>query len=104
MSNIREEKGYTYGIQSSVVTYPDVSYLVVQTHAATSYVKPLIDEIFNEFSRLRNELVEPDELRMVRNYMTGEMLRLFDSPFSVAAMTPVTRPDSSCTSTSALVL
>mgnify|MGYP002555750144 FL=1 len=84
MSNIREEKGYTYGIQSSVVTYPDVSYLVVQTQAATSYVKPLIDEIFNEFSRLRNELVEPDELRMVRNYMTGEMLRLFDSPFSVA--------------------
>ena len=33
---------------------------------------------------MRNELVEPDELRMVRSYMTGEMLRLFDSPFSVA--------------------
>lgn len=84
MSNIREEKGYTYGIQSSVVTYPDVSYGVVQTQAATRYVKPLVEEIFKEFARLREELVDADELRMVRSYMTGELLRLFDSPFSLA--------------------
>ena len=84
MSNIREEKGYTYGIQSSVVTYPDVSYGVVLTQAATRYVKPLLEEIFKEFDRLREEPVEADELHMVRSYMTGELLRLFDSPFSLA--------------------
>lgn len=84
MSNIREEKGYTYGIQSSIVAYPDVAYLVVQTQAATRYVRPLIDELFNEIDRLRDTRVGDEELHMVRSYMTGEMLRLFDSPFSVA--------------------
>lgn len=84
MSNIREDKGYTYGIQSSIVAYPDVAYLVVQTQAATRYVRPLIDELFNEIDRLRDTRVGDEELHMVRSYMTGEMLRLFDSPFSVA--------------------
>ncbi|MCD8312593.1 MAG: insulinase family protein, partial [Bacteroidales bacterium] len=77
------EKGYTYGIQSVVVTYPDVAYWVVQTQTATASVKPLIEEVFKEFRRLQDEQVGTDELQMVRSYMTGEMLRLFDTPFSV---------------------
>ena len=47
-------------------------------------MRPLIDELFNEIDRLRDTRVGDEELHMVRSYMTGEMLRLFDSPFSVA--------------------
>ena len=84
MSKIREEKGYTYGIHSTVVTFPDVAYLTIQTQAATAYVRPLLDDLFAELRRLREEPVGEDELFMVRNYMMGEMLRLFDTPISVA--------------------
>ena len=84
MSNIREDKGYTYGIHSSVVTFPDTAYLTIQTQTAVQYVRPLLDELRKELCRLRTEPVGESELLMVRNYMTGEMLRLFDSPLSVA--------------------
>lgn len=84
MSNIREDKGYTYGIQSGVITLPDAAYLVIQTQAAVAYVRPLLAEVERELHRLCDESVSPHELQMVRSYMIGDMLRLFDTPISVA--------------------
>ena len=84
MSNIREDKGYTYGIQSGVITLPDAAYLVIQTQAAVAYVRPLLAEVERELRRLCDESVSPHELQMVRSYMIGDMLRLFDTPISVA--------------------
>ncbi len=84
MSNIREDKGYTYGIQSTVIAFPDAAYLTIHTQTAVEYVAPLLREVRAELSRLRHELVSSDELHMVRSYMIGEILRLFDTPISVA--------------------
>jgi predicted Zn-dependent peptidase len=36
-------------------------------------------------ARLRNELVEPDELKLVKNYMLGGLLGDLDGPFQIMA-------------------
>lgn len=84
MSNIREDKGYTYGISAGLMPYPDSSMLVISTETDNQYVEPLIQEVYNEIDKLQNTLVSPEELAMVRNYMLGEMCRSYESPFSLA--------------------
>jgi predicted Zn-dependent peptidase len=84
MNNIREEKGYTYGIGSSVISFPEAAYLVIATETDNSYVQDTIKEVFFELKRLREELVPEDELERVRQYLLGEFIRDFDGPFAQA--------------------
>ena len=82
MSNIREDKGYTYGISAGVVFYPDSGLLIVSTETDNEYVELLIQEVYHEIDRLHLDPVSAEELRIVRNYMLGEMCRSYESPFS----------------------
>ncbi len=84
MSNIREDKGYTYGITASLLPYPDSSLFVIHTETAHEYTESLIREVYHEVERLQTELVDESELYIVRNYMLGEMCRNYDSAFSLA--------------------
>ena len=84
MSNIREDKGYTYGISAGVVFYPDSGLLIVSTETDNEYVEPLIQEVYHEIDRLHLDPVSAEELRIVRNYMLGEMCRSYESAFSLA--------------------
>ena len=84
MSNIREDKGYTYGISSGIASYPDAGVFVVSTEAANEYAEDIIKEVYNEMKTLQTELVPESELEMVRNYMLGEMCRSYEGPFSLS--------------------
>ncbi len=84
MSNIREEKGYTYGISAGLLTYPHAGALMITTETANRFVEPVIGEVYQEIDRLCNVPVPPEELEMVRNYMLGEMCRNFEGAFSLA--------------------
>ena len=84
MSNIREEKGYTYGISAGVMPYPGQGVLAVNAETANEFVEPLIAEVYHEIDRLQNDLVPAEELSMVQNYMSGEMCRSYESAFSMA--------------------
>jgi zinc protease len=84
MKNIREEKGYTYGIGSSVSSLDLTGYKVISTEVGKKNVKPAIDEIYKEIRLLQSVPVEKEEMNVVRNYMSGEMLRMFDGPFALA--------------------
>ena len=84
MSNIREDKGYTYGISSGIASYPDAGVFVVSTEAANEYAEDIIKEVYNEMKTLQTELVPGSELEMVRNYMLGEMCRSYEGPFSLS--------------------
>lgn len=84
MSNIREEKGYTYGIGAGIVTYPDVSVLVVTTEADNEYVNDIISETYKEMDKLCTDLVPQAELDMVKNYMLGDWCRSYEGPFSMS--------------------
>ncbi|GBU07185.1 peptidase M16 [Bacteroidales bacterium] len=84
MSNIREDKGYTYGISSSITSLKHASYLSIASQTACEFSQPLIDEVHIEISRLQNEFITIEELDMVRNYMLGDFVRNLDGIFSLS--------------------
>ncbi|MEY4987283.1 MAG: hypothetical protein RL567_1062 [Bacteroidota bacterium] len=80
--NIREEKGFTYGISSSIVPMLRAGYWVVGTDVANENVAETCNEIRKEMRRLQVEKVGQDELELVKNYLmgsfTGELTQAFD--------------------------
>ena len=78
MSNIREEKGYTYGIGAGILPMPYESTLVVYSQCDPQYVSPLIQEVYHEIDRLHREPVPQEELDMVKSYMLGELTRRYE--------------------------
>jgi len=84
MKNIREEKAYTYGISSNVVCMRDSGYFSISTEAGNEYVKQTIEEIKNEILRLQQQKIAKNELSLVKNYITGDMLRAIDGAWKIA--------------------
>lgn len=84
MKNIREEKGYTYGIGSGLISYPDSGYFVIVSQIGNDFVESAVQEVYKEIKRLLDEKVPQEELDVVKNYMLGTILRNFDGPFALA--------------------
>ncbi len=82
MSNIREEKGYTYGIQSFNVSLPQGSYWCIAAEVNNQHTQSAIQETFKEIQRLRTEPVPEEELNLVKNFLHGDLLRELDGVFS----------------------
>jgi predicted Zn-dependent peptidase len=84
MKNIREEKGYTYGIGSAVVSLMHGGYFFITSEVGAEVCSPALTEIYNELEILRREPVAEDELQMVKNYMLGSFLKSIDGAFNLA--------------------
>ncbi len=84
MKNIREDKGYTYGIHSSIVSYPDCGLFYIQTDVKKEVYQDTLNEIYKEINRLKNEPISDDELNILSNYSLGSFLRSLDGAFSVS--------------------
>ena len=83
MSNIREDKGYTYGIHSYFQNHVHASAWMISTEAGRDVCAATITEVLKEMELLRNELVDMEELNLVRNYMIGSLLGDLDGPFQL---------------------
>jgi predicted Zn-dependent peptidase len=83
MSNIREDKGYTYGISSYLLNFTSESGWLISTEAGRDVTADTIREIYNEMKRLRDEPVDEEELMITRNLMIGSVLGDLDGPFQV---------------------
>ncbi len=83
MSNIREEKGYTYGIHSYVQNHLQQTAWLISTEAGKDVCEATIEEVYKEMALLREELVEEDELLLVRNFLIGTILGDLDGPFQI---------------------
>ncbi|TDW99655.1 M16 family metallopeptidase [Dinghuibacter silviterrae] len=83
MSNIREEKGYTYGIHSYLQGFTNVGAWMISTEAGRDVSEAAVKEVYHEMERLREEPVEEEELHLVRNYMIGTLLGDLDGPFQI---------------------
>jgi len=84
MSNVREDKGYTYGIYSGMRSLKDGGYLSIGTDVGSNVTEAALKEIYFEIERLINEPVSSDELELVRNYMMGTILSGLDGPFNIS--------------------
>ncbi len=83
MGNIREEKGYTYGIYSYLLNFTSTSGWMVSTEAGRDVTADTIKEIYYEMEQLRDEPIDDEELSMTRNSMIGSILGDLDGPFQV---------------------
>ena len=83
MSNIREDKGYTYGIHSYIQNHIQDTAWLISTEAGKDVIEPTIEEIYKELKKLREELIDEDELLLVRNFMIGSILGELDGPFQI---------------------
>lgn len=83
MSNIREDKGYTYGIYSSLGPDSHGGTMIIQTETGTGVIEGAIKELYYEMERLRTEPADDEELLLVKNYLLGGLLGDLDGPFSI---------------------
>ncbi|MDB5025394.1 MAG: insulinase family protein [Mucilaginibacter sp.] len=84
MANIREDKGYTYGIGSGISSLKKGGALFIATEVGADVCKAAITEIEKEINLLKTELVSEDELSLVRNYMLGSLLGSLENVLSHA--------------------
>jgi zinc protease len=84
MNNIREDKGYTYGIGSGITSYKQGGALFIATEVGADVCKAATLEIEKEIGLLKTELIPEEELTLVRNYMLGSLLGSLENVFSHA--------------------
>ncbi|MGK7391315.1 MAG: M16 family metallopeptidase [Candidatus Cyclobacteriaceae bacterium M2_1C_046] len=83
MKNIREDKGYTYGINSGIIPLKFSSYFIVATDVVKASSNDAIDEIKKELKQLKEEIIPLDELETVKNHLVGSFQSDITSPFSL---------------------
>lgn len=85
MSNIREDKGYTYGIGSMIHSFKDIGLFYISAEVKQENCQDAIREIYNEINILKTERVGDKELNRVKNFMKGSLLRSLDGSFELSA-------------------
>ncbi len=85
MKKIREHKGYTYGINSVLVSFKNTGYFVILSEVGANVTKVAIEDILAEVKKLREDAVSDEELQLVKNYMLGDLLRSIDGAFEIAS-------------------
>jgi zinc protease len=71
VSNIREQKGYTYSPRSGANPLREHGYFSVHAAVRNDVVAATLTEIFYELDRMRSLPVGEEELADARNYMSG---------------------------------
>lgn len=84
MKSIREEKGLTYGIHSSLHWFVHSGFMVIGTDVNKGSRQEAIDEIWKEMDRLTSELVPAEEFDTARNHFIGSFLTELSSAFEHA--------------------
>lgn len=84
MANIREDKGYTYGVGSGINSLHQGGVFFISTEVGVDVTAAALNEIYFEMRRLREQHVPQNELDLVKNYMLGVFLRSMDGPFALS--------------------
>ena len=86
MKNIREDKGYTYGIGSALVSFKHSGMFLIASEVGKDVTSKALDEVYKEIEILRTEYVGEEELDLVKNYIMGNFLRSADGPFALSEL------------------
>jgi predicted Zn-dependent peptidase len=84
MANIREDKGFTYGIGSALVSLKNSGYYFIASEVGADVCSAAMTEIEKEMAILKKDVVSEEELSLVRNYMLGSMLGSLENALSHA--------------------
>lgn len=81
MKNIREEKGYTYGISTYPVHLEEASFGILGADVVADKTSDALTEIWKEIDKLRSTQIDDQELSAVTNYMAGSFMNSINTPF-----------------------
>ena len=83
MKNIREKKGLTYGISSSVNPLGRESFFVIGAEVNKGNVSIAVEEIMKEIQELQQKSISESELLIAKNHLLGSLQQDLSNPFSV---------------------
>lgn len=81
--NLREDKGYTYGVYSSFSGSSFPGVVVASTDVRNEVTEPALKELMNELNRIANEPVSERELEQTRRSINGKFALSLDAPRSL---------------------
>jgi predicted Zn-dependent peptidase len=84
MKNIREDKGFTYGISSNLAAFQREGYWMIGTDVKREFTRETLEEIDKEMRLLQTEPIDAFELETVRNYMIGSFAGSLNTAFDIA--------------------
>ena len=90
MKNIREDKGFTYGIGSAIIPLKNSAYFFISAETGSDVTFQAVEEIYKELRKLKEQPIPIEELDLVKNYKTGEIMRSLDGPFAISDLTKLT--------------
>ncbi len=82
--NIREDKGYSYGANSTLQADKYIGYFSAGGNVRNEVTDSAVAEFLYEMKRLREDTVSYTELQSVKNYITGSFARALERPETVA--------------------
>jgi zinc protease len=83
MKNIREEKGLTYGINSSIHALKNDAFLLIGTDVNKENRSLAVSEIKSEIKRLQEEDIDLAEVETAKHHLLGSLQLETANPFSV---------------------
>ncbi len=88
---IREEKGYTYGLHSTIENRKASSALYISSDINADKVKETIDEIRKQIDIIANKPIPKEELLQAQRYILGIFLRSTETPQQAASLIRTTK-------------
>ena len=85
-TEVREKRGLTYGVSSSLRSYKKASLFAISTASANEKVTEAVKVIRAEIARMRTDGVTAEELADAKTYLTGALPVSLDSSGSVASL------------------
>jgi zinc protease len=82
--NIREDKGYSYGVRSSLSYDKYIGYFTAGGSVRNEVTDSAIVAFLSEMKRLREEEVSEEELNSVKSYIYGSFARSLEQPQTIA--------------------
>lgn len=83
MHNIREEKGYTYGISAILMGMRHNSCIGISCQCDNKYTLNVLNEIRNEIINLKTTEISEEELEQVKSHIICDLLKTTDTPFNI---------------------
>ncbi|MBK7094642.1 MAG: insulinase family protein [Saprospiraceae bacterium] len=82
--NLREDRGYTYGIRSSLNDDMEIGQFYTSASVRNEVTDTAIDQVLIELKKLRTVPVAAEELKVVKSVMSGNFGMALEDPNTIA--------------------
>lgn len=84
LSNLREDKGYTYGAYSRLSKNQLVGNFRAYAQVGTDVTDDAVNQFIIELNRMKDELVDDETLNLFKTIQTGNFTRSLEDPQTIA--------------------